>query len=142
MAKTIESILAKCSNAILADAYNSVSERRITKFSDHSTAVKRTLAALEAAGKVVDDKGDGVLAIVDAGKAARSVRDGDESKITVVADSNPKARGSKSHKRFGLYKTGMTVADYVAAASKLGGGRRKAIRDITWDVAHGYIRLS
>jgi hypothetical protein len=144
--KTLESRLDLIVNSVLVTIYNQVADRQVSKFSDHSTAVKRTLAALEAKGKDIANDGKGNFTVVDAGKApapaAKAPRDGDDRKITVVADTNPKAKGSKSHKRFGLYKTGMTVADYVTAATKLGGGRRKAIRDITWDSAHGFIKLA
>lgn len=59
----------------------------------------------------------------------------DTARVTVLATTNPK-RGA-SALRFALYRSGMTVADYVAAV----GNRRKALQDISWDVAKGYIRV-
>lgn len=141
MAKTLEARLDKQGNTTLAAIYNLVAERPVSKFSDHSTAVKRTLAALEARSRdfVVGD--DGLVRLVDAGATPRSGRDGDERTITVVAEKNPKAKGSKSERRFALYRTGMTVGEYITAASKLGGGRRKAVRDLTWDSTHDFIKI-
>jgi hypothetical protein len=141
----IETRLNALTNVQLAAVYNNVADRQVSKFSDHSTAVKRTLTALEAKGYdfTVDDDG-ATVTVGPVGTLApvRRAREGDDRTITVVADSNPKAKGSKSARRFGLYKTGMTVGQYVEAASKIGGGRRKAIRDITWDTAHGFIKLA
>jgi hypothetical protein len=54
--------------------------------------------------------------------------------ITVLVSENPKKVGSKSYDRFNLYKTGMTVAEYVAAGGFLG--------DIRWDVRHGFISVA
>lgn len=141
--KTLEARLDALTNAQLAHVYNSAADRQVSKFADHSTAVKRTLAVLSEKG--LDFTADGATVTVGpraAAPAAKGARDGDDRKITVLADTNPKTKGSKSHKRFGMYKTGMTVGEYVATASKLGGGRRKAIRDITWDTAHGFIKLA
>jgi hypothetical protein len=140
--KTLEARLDALTNAQLAHVYNSAADRQVSKFADHSTAVKRTLAVLTEKG--LDFTADGATITVGPKSAApaKAGREGDDRKITVATDSNPKAKGSKSFKRFGLYKNGMTVGEYVAAASKLGGGRRKAIRDITWDTAHGFIKLA
>ena len=142
---TLETRLSKLTNANLAVLYNSVAERKISKFSDHTTAVKRTLAAMTAAGRDFTMDGEELGKIVDAGSAtpptARGARGDDSRGITVLADSNPKAIGSKSHARFALYAKSATVGDYIAAASGLGGGRRKAVRDLTWDEAHGYIKI-
>lgn len=56
------------------------------------------------------------------------------SVITVVATSNPKRKNTLSHKRFELYKTGMTIADYVKAGGRTG--------DINYDVIAGFITVS
>lgn len=139
MAKNIEARLTALTNAQLAHVYNCVSERQITKFADHTTAVNRTAAALEKAGMDFTVEG----ATVTVGAPAKTPgREGDDRRITVVAEGNPKAVGSKSARRFALYRTGMTVAEYIAAVAPLGGGRRKAVRDITWDTAHGFITVA
>lgn len=57
----------------------------------------------------------------------------DKTRIIVLAHTNPKRPGSESFHRFGLYRSGETVEEYVAA-----GGRRS---DVRWDAAHGYIGL-
>ena len=53
--------------------------------------------------------------------------------ITLLATANPKRPGSAAHRRFALYRTGMTVAAFVAA-----GGQRI---DVAYDAGHGFIRL-
>ena len=57
----------------------------------------------------------------------------DGRRITVLAPTNPKRPGSAAHARFALYRTGMTVAEFVAA-----GGRAV---DLNWDVPHKFIRV-
>lgn len=54
-----------------------------------------------------------------------------DSKITLVMKENPK-RG-KSAERYKLYRSGMTVGDFIKA-----GGQRA---DIKWDLAHGFIKV-
>lgn len=140
MTQTIAQRLDALTNAQLAALYNSVSERQVTKFSDHSTAVKRTEAALAAKGvgfQVID--GAATTAPQDAPVLAD--REGDDRAITVLAAENPKQKDSKSHARFALYATAKTVGGYVRAVRELGDTRRKAIRDIQWDAAHEYIRV-
>lgn len=57
----------------------------------------------------------------------------DEQVITLVIDKNPKREGSDAQYRFGLYRNGMTVRDYLNA-----GGTRD---DLRWDAAHGFIQI-
>lgn len=155
MAKTkLEVRLGALTNAQLTTIYNLVSERQITKFSEHSTAVKRTMLALEKAEKdIIHDPTTGITAVVDAG--TRIPRGGkrpgpvpgtayknDTRRITVLTEVNPKGKGSKSHKRFELYRTGMTVSEYFAAVQGLGDTRKKASRDMRWDMDHGYISVA
>lgn len=54
------------------------------------------------------------------------------AQITLVAETNPK-RG-KSAARFAIYRTGMTVAEFLAE-----GGLRA---DLAWDAEHGYISVA
>lgn len=54
--------------------------------------------------------------------------------ITLLVESNPKREGSEAHKRFALYKNGITVADFLKA-----GG---AMADINWDLGHRLIALT
>lgn len=136
MARSLQARLGELTNAQLVELYNQVSDREVSKFSDHTTAVKRTQLALEARGLDFSVADSGTVA-----PATGPQREGDERKITVLAERNPKAKGSKSEARFALYKTGMTVGEYVLAVKALGRTRRLAIRDINWDAEHEYIRL-
>lgn len=53
--------------------------------------------------------------------------------ITVRAKTNPRRPGTKTHERFALYKTGMTVAAFIKK-----GGR---MRDVRKDKANGHIKV-
>ncbi len=134
MARSLSARLGELNNAQLVELYNQVSDREVSKFSDHTTAVKRTQMALEARGLDFSVADSGTVA-----PATGPTREGDDRKITVVADGNPK--GSKSEARFALYRDGMTVGEYVLAVKALGRTRRVAIRDIMWDAEHEYIKL-
>jgi hypothetical protein len=57
----------------------------------------------------------------------------DERVITLKTTENPKRAGTSAHGRFGLYRTGMTVNEFIAA-----GGLRA---DIVFDSKHDYIAL-
>lgn len=57
-----------------------------------------------------------------------------DAKITVKAKENPKRVGSAAHKRFGVYKTGMTVGEFL---TKGGTGA-----DLHYDTAHDYISIT
>lgn len=65
--------------------------------------------------------------------AAVDRRPGAGGRRIEVLCTNPKRPNSEAAERFDLYRTGMTVGEYIAA-----GGRQ---RDITWDAKQGYIRL-
>lgn len=54
--------------------------------------------------------------------------------ITVLSAVNPKRKGTLTFQRFELYKTGMTVGDYIAAGGRSG--------DVNYDVANGYISIA
>lgn len=140
MALSLVRRLDALTNAQLATVYNSVSERKITKFSDHSTAVKRAQLALETAGMDIDIDSEGEPSLVPTATVAAR-RDGDDRIITVQVDKNPKTIGSRSHGRFAMYRTGMTLGEYIDAVKKSGRNRRLAVRDVNWDREHQYIRL-
>lgn len=62
--------------------------------------------------------------------------------IKVIAPLNPKRPGTKAHERFGYYRSGMTVGDYVAMCKSHSAPRAEdALLDISWDVDRGYIEL-
>jgi hypothetical protein len=56
------------------------------------------------------------------------------AKITVLAEKNPRREGSKTFKKFALYETGMTVAEFVSK-----GGR---LIDVKADLERGHIAVS
>jgi hypothetical protein len=58
-----------------------------------------------------------------------------EGVVTVLALGNPKHEGSASHARFALLRSGMTVADYLAAAGPRG---RRTLRKA---VMQGHVRV-
>lgn len=58
----------------------------------------------------------------------------DTATISILASENPKRAGSQAHTRFALYRSGMTVAEFV----KVGG---KPV-DLAWDVKHGFIAVA
>ena len=53
--------------------------------------------------------------------------------IELLTTDNPKRKDTLAFDRFALYKTGMTIADYVKAGGRSG--------DIKHDLAFGYIEL-
>jgi hypothetical protein len=63
----------------------------------------------------------------------------DTSKIKVLV-KNPK-RGA-SAKRFGFYKTGMTVQKYIARVVAAGDAPTVARADLRWDIARKFIVVS
>lgn len=56
------------------------------------------------------------------------------AKITLLAKDNPKRKNSGAAKRFGYYKTGMTVEQFLEKGGTLG--------DVKWDRDHEFIKLS
>jgi hypothetical protein len=61
--------------------------------------------------------------------------------ITLVKEQAKRAN-SDSAIRYSLYKTGMTVEQYVAACEKKGFKSRVAMSDIIWDSDRGFITLA
>jgi len=55
-------------------------------------------------------------------------------RLTKTQKDNPRREGTSGHKSFGLIRNGMLYEDFIAA-----GGVR---RDLEWDVAHGWVKLS
>lgn len=58
----------------------------------------------------------------------------DSRVIHLSVDKNPKREGTASYKRFSLYKTGLTITEFL----KIGGTRG----DLQWDQERGYIRIT
>lgn len=66
----------------------------------------------------------------------------DDMVITVVVASNPKRDGSATAARFGLMRSGMTVAEYIAAVEKATGTSKRARRTLRKAVAAGQVVVS
>ena len=56
------------------------------------------------------------------------------AKVTVVARTNPKQRGTKAHRYFTKYRSGQTVGSILSK-----GVPRK---DLNYNLAHGFIQLA
>ena len=72
-------------------------------------------------------------------KGGRKLKKTPSGKIKLLVKENPKR--SKAAKRFALYKSGMSTADYVKAAVKIGASESLANADIRWDIAHEFISV-
>lgn len=106
--------------AELVAFYNEHADKPVKKFVDRATAEKRVAALIAtlAPAKKATKQG--------AGSAEHRAK-----KIRVLVKGNPKF--GTAAVRFELYKTGMTVGEYVAA-----GGQ---VRDVCWDAKQGWISL-
>ena len=62
----------------------------------------------------------------------------DDGKITLIAKENPRRKGSKSHQRFDLLRSGMTVGEYLKEGEKLGAD----VSNLATDVKRGAISIS
>lgn len=62
--------------------------------------------------------------------------------ITVLVAANPKRDGSATAARFGLMKSGMTVAAYIAAVEAATGTAKRARRTLRKAVAAGQVTVS
>jgi hypothetical protein len=56
-----------------------------------------------------------------------------DAKVKVLAEENPKRKGSEAAKRFNKYETGKTVADLLKKGVQWG--------DLRWDQKHGHISI-
>ena len=56
-----------------------------------------------------------------------------DAKIQVKVPKNPKREGSNGYKRFGLYKTGMVIREFLKAGGKT--------IDLDWDRERGFIAV-
>jgi len=67
-------------------------------------------------------------------KRGRAAKYPDDAKITLLAKENPKREGSKAHKKFALYETGMTVGEFIAKGGNLA--------DVAWDARKNFISVA
>jgi len=133
----------------LVELYNALAESGaspVSKFQDKDTGLRRVgLRLIElartapvfqlAAGsaqpkkerkKMSDDQTNGAA-------KGRKRNHTEAQVITVLVDKNPKREGSSAHERFNLYRTGMTVSQYVEAGGRTG--------DLTYDEKHSFISV-
>lgn len=142
----------------LVAIYNALSPRPVKKFSDRKAAETRVTKLLDEKKLVVradhdenciHDCGNVFLFAVDSApvepRPSRASYSNDAT-ITVLADSNPKRKGSKSARRFDIYETGTTVGYYLDQCVKvMGKDARPRFRyhaDLHWDVKHGFIEIT
>ena len=114
----------------------------VSRFSDRTTGKARLRLALERTEMKLA-RGEGgarivPLAAVNAARGPGAL----QRRITVLATTNPKRPSGASHARFALYRTGMTMAEYVEAAVRTGVSRPKALKDIYHDRDHGHIAVT
>lgn len=65
-----------------------------------------------------------------------------EAKITVLSTANPKRAGSAAAARFGIYKNGMTVGQYLDGKVQFEGEELKGTyTDLAYNVARGFIKV-
>ncbi len=69
------------------------------------------------------------------GTAKATKRLSADAVITVLVKTNPRREGHGTHKRFAVYKTGMTVGEYLDKGKSLGAKRS----NLRWDVKRGHI---
>lgn len=101
---------------------------------DPSPAQDDTTMATKTTARKRSAKKTPITAKKSAEKKGRPTRFTTDSVITVVAKENPKRANSAAGKRFALYKSGMTVQQFLDK-----GGWRA---DINWDVKQGFIKVS
>ena len=96
------------------------------------------MAAKRKAAKTAAKKSAAPKAATNGASKAASLRSKEVlgKKITIKTEEkkNPKREGTRAHKRFSMYKDGMTVEDYIKA-----GGKKSSV---SYDVKKGYIALS
>jgi hypothetical protein len=61
------------------------------------------------------------------------------SLVVLLIDRNPK-KGAR-RERFALYRSGMTVADFIEAVRAIGRTEEDALADLAWDQNQAFIRL-
>jgi hypothetical protein len=54
--------------------------------------------------------------------------------IVLLCNANPKRAGSEAHRRFELYRTGMTIAEWKKALDSRWS-------DLSWNIGHGYMKV-
>lgn len=64
-----------------------------------------------------------------------------EQVITVVVPASDGPKRKAAQTRYELYKSGMTVGQYIEASKKAGNSASLASNDIRWDMVKGFISV-
>ena len=111
--------------AELQAKYDSFEKTRGYKFRKKADAI----AAIEALTAGTEEP-EIVVAAPKGGGGGRTIKDGI---IRLIVKENPKKPDTKAHHKYGLYKDGMKISEFLAA-----GGERA---DLSWDSNREYIKL-
>jgi hypothetical protein len=123
--------------ALLVEFYNALTGKAVNKFESRAVGVERLLTALsQAASPAVVTQEETQVSKTQAATRSRKADApfGDDAKITVIAAENPKRAGSKSHERFAMLKTGMTVGEVRKTV-------HYSTHDLIWDRDHNFIAI-
>jgi len=139
--------LSSLSLAKIVELYNALSDRPVKKFSDRDTAERRLQKLMDTEGCYVgEDKFLHDLDDTVSDERRRGAGRGyfsEDQVIEVLAPCNPKRARSKAHQIFALYRTGMTVGEFLDRAQALQPDkpRFRQRADLCWNVDHGHIRV-
>jgi hypothetical protein len=95
---------------------------------------KRKLSAKKVEATTAPKKSAKKSTVKHAGNSGSRLRLNLKGKITIISKENPKRPGSGAHKRFALYKNGMTVEQFLKA-----GG---IPADVHWDSKQRFIKVA
>lgn len=113
--------------SVLAD------QQRATEQAAQPVAEEQTVAKAKKEKKIKEPKTNG-------NGAGRKAKYGDEQKITVLAETNP--RRGPAGEAFGCYRTGSTVGTVIARmVEKCGISRGKALQHVAHDAEKGHVRV-
>lgn len=127
----------------LLELYNALGQDQTERFSDRAAGLRRTLNRIAEQAtpgpnpepKVVTKRKEAKVATEGTTHRGRGATYTSDMIIYVLADKNPKRPGTATFERFKLYRTGMTVGEFIKA-----GGLNV---DLIWDAAEGrkFIRI-
>jgi hypothetical protein len=138
--------IAELTIAQTTELYNQLvaEDRQVRKFPNKAEAHKRLAVALRQARKIVvaTETGPG---LADQPETQPRTELTDDCRITLLVEENPKRVGSKTHARFALYKTGMTVGQFLDACVAHDGPtarpRHRYLADLHWDRDHQFLTV-
>ena len=133
----------------IVEVYNQYAETPVKKFAKLSVARQRLQRVLEERGLVMLEDGTVAEPVQDESPRTRGgatvIGKERDAQVIVYVGPNPKRLNSKSFRRFNLYRTEMTVGEYLDACLTHDGDealpRYRYAADVRWDVERGHIRL-